>query len=274
MITALLFVSSYLICKIFLHFVKRIILEGNMVTYNYLGKSIPTGMGLVLSFSVIPILGCLILLKPELRIYFLAVMFSVVFITMLGLIDDFLGKKDKAKGFKGHFKNMLNGKITTGGLKAFFGVFIAFITSLNIRKATIFELLIDTLLISFMTNLINLFDLRPGRACKAFFLFAFLIILVNTKSSGNFLLVSTMGAVAAYLPFDLKGTVMMGDTGSNLLGYVLGVEIVVSFYLIPKMIITLLLISLNILSEKISFSKIISKNRVLNYLDSLGRKHV
>ena len=66
-------------------------------------------------------------------------------------------------------------------------------------------------------NIVNLFDLRPGRAGK-FFLAAMVLLMIKSylsKGLNPTLLLGApvLGGVAAYLPTDLKGRAMLGDTG-------------------------------------------------------------
>jgi UDP-N-acetylmuramyl pentapeptide phosphotransferase/UDP-N-acetylglucosamine-1-phosphate transferase len=77
--------------------------------------------------------------------------------------------------------------------------------------------------------------------------------------------------VAGYLPWDLRRKAMMGDTGSNTLGAALGWQAARGLPLIPKAVLTALLIGLNLLSEKVSFSTLIERSRFLHFLDQLGR---
>lgn len=64
----------------------------------------------------------------------------------------------------------------------------------------------------------------------------------------------------------------MGDVGSNPLGAALGLGFVLAFPALPfKIALALLLLGLNLLSERISFSKVIESNRFFHFLDQLGR---
>ncbi|WP_256201138.1 MraY family glycosyltransferase [Thermoanaerobacter thermocopriae] len=131
-------------------------------------------------------------------------------------------------------------------------------------------MIIDTLIIALFTNFLNLVDLRPGRSGKTFLVIS-LIFLIIGKTQPYFLVLLTM-ILLVYLPEDLKAKVMMGDTGSNVLGMSLGISSILIFDLYGKLIILTLLILLHIFTEKYSLTALIEKNKVLNYLDMLGRK--
>lgn len=64
---------------------------------------------------------------------------------------------------------------------------------------------------------------------------------------------------------------MMGDVGSNILGYTLGIFSTISFNFRIKIVILVLLLIFHIMAERVSFSKIIDNNKFLKYLDSIGR---
>jgi UDP-N-acetylmuramyl pentapeptide phosphotransferase/UDP-N-acetylglucosamine-1-phosphate transferase len=64
---------------------------------------------------------------------------------------------------------------------------------------------------------------------------------------------------------------MLGDTGSNILGLTLGISSVLLFNFNIRLIILGFLILIHIITEKYSLSKIIEKNKFLNYLDMIGR---
>ncbi|MGB9846095.1 MAG: hypothetical protein ACPLRH_01155, partial [Desulfotomaculales bacterium] len=80
-----------------------------------------------------------------------------------------------------------------------------------------------------------------------------------------------LGSVAAYLRADLKARAMMGDTGANALGAVLGLGAVLVFSKPFVLAYLALLIFVHLLAEKKSLSEIIAGNKVLNFLDRLGR---
>ena len=64
----------------------------------------------------------------------------------------------------------------------------------------------------------------------------------------------------------------MLDAGANSMGAFLGYIYATTLPLVSLAILALSLLILNIISEKFSFSKVIQSNRVLAFLDRLGRK--
>lgn len=235
------------------------IFQSQMVT-NYQGKSLPTGLGL--AFIIPPVL----LMVGHFRVSNEAPYFAVLilFFALLGSIDDSYGNSTK-KGVRGHFTSR---GISTGVLKALGGLGISLIVGAH-YASSLFELLLHGLVIALSANVINLLDLRPGRAGKAFLFFAIPLIVLTP---GSLLpLQWMMASLLGYLPWDLRGFCIMGDSGSNPLGATLGFAVVLGSPLAVKLIVVIFLLGANLLAEKYSFSKFIESNRVLHFLDRLGR---
>ena len=211
---------------------------------NFQGKEIPVGMGPLF-------LG------------------SAAFAFWLGELIGFLSLSAFLSFlFRGHFRNLLRGKLTTGGLKAMGGGFLALLvaTTLTGEPARIF---LAALLIALSANTLNLFDLRPGRALKLFWLGV--LILVSIPSSKLFVLMPIVGVSLVYAPLDLRAKAMLGDSGSNCLGCALGYSLAASLSWQWQLAVVVFLFLLNLLSERYSFSAIIEKNPLLRFLDLLGR---
>ena len=185
-----------------------------------------------------------------------------------GIIDDTIGNRD-VSGLKGHFKSLFKGTLTTGGFKALFGGFVGLIISVSISK-DIIDIVVNTLVIALSTNLMNLFDLRPGRAIKVY-LVIMITIFFTLSGYIQILPLLILPNVLAYFNFDLKAKAMMGDTGSNVLGISIGILMVLGYTLKVRIVWLVFLVLIHLLTEKFSLTKIIEKNKVLNFIDRLGR---
>ena len=64
---------------------------------------------------------------------------------------------------------------------------------------------------------------------------------------------------------------MMGDTGSNVLGISIGILIALGYTTKVRVSWLVFLVLIHLLTEKFSLTKIIEKNKVLNFIDKLGR---
>lgn len=246
----------------------KILEKGNALGTNYLGEKIPNCMGLLFIFVQVFNLTFVYLFFAKGNKYIIY-LFSLVLMGLVGFMDDLIGEKE-VKGLKGHFISFIKGNPTTGGIKAGVGFLLSLFVALVLSK-DILEIILNTFLIAMFTNLINLFDLRPGRSSKVFILFAVIMLLFSTASEYDKIIYSFFGILFIYLPLDLKAKVMMGDVGSNTMGFTLGIYCALTQNVIAKIVYLLLLLILHLLAEKISFTKIIENNKFLKFLDDLGR---
>ena len=249
---------------------RNLLIDSNVLRPNYKKDMIPVSMGIV--FLPMLIINSIILayftnsFKDMLHIFIF--LFGLVSMFFAGILDDIIGNRD-VSGLKGHFKSLFKGKLTTGGFKALFGGFIGIVISIAISK-NIYDIVINTLIIALSTNLMNLLDLRPGRAIKGYLVISLVLLFTLGEYTRNLLLL-ILPNVVAYFNQDLKAKAMMGDTGSNVLGISIGILFVMGYSLKVRLIWLAFLIFIHILTEKYSLTKIIENNKFLNFIDKLGR---
>ena len=194
-----------------------------------------------------------------------------------------------AKGLKGHLGALAHGQVTTGVIKiAGIGASALAASALVGSKATsvggkVSDLALNTVLIAGTANLANLLDLRPGRALKATVLVATPLSYFSAAAakpeasasgaSAQRLLASGLNAAAiTALVEDLQETTMLGDTGANAAGALLGTSLAANDSWKLRLGTTLGVVGLILASEKVSFSKVIAANPALNWLDQLWRR--
>lgn len=264
---------TVLISRYFLRSIVAMLSASNNFMYmkeNYRKKPVPSIGGI----AYIPLLLIIsLLLSPIMPVYDekgILFMFIMSCIGFIGLLDDLLGDKS-TKGIKGHIKKTVSGMPTTGILKALTGVALAYIASVRI-SSDMLEFVLNMFIISLFTNTINLLDLRPGRAVKSFLIVSVILILLNAFRVYVLIPLLILHVVSwVYIEYDLSEECMLGDTGSNILGITLGYYSALLLSFNCKMLLLVVLITLNILSERVSITEIINKNRFLSYLDNLGR---
>lgn len=262
---------------------KSMLVNGNVIRPNYKNEMIPVGMGIVFLPMIIInsiILGFVTLnniwfvssSNYNLNIVWLLCLalyiFSMMAMFFAGALDDLIGNRN-VSGLKGHFKSLFKGELTTGGFKALFGGFVGLVVSVCI-SSSIVDIIVNTLIIALSTNLMNLFDLRPGRAIKAYLVIMIPIYITLTGYTKVFPLL-ILPNVLAYFNTDLKARGMMGDTGSNVLGISIGVLMALGYGIKVRLAWLVFLILMHLITEKFSLTKIIEKNRVLKFIDNLGR---
>jgi hypothetical protein len=81
-----------------------------------------------------------------------------------------------------------------------------------------------------------------------------------------------LGAAVALLPEDLGERAMLGDSGANALGALLGLAATIRLGRPARLVLLGTVVALTAASEKVSFTKVIAANPVLNRIDMLGRR--
>ena len=181
-----------------------------------------------------------------------------------GAYDDLAGSGDR-RGFRGHLGALRQGEVTTGAVKLG-GIGVTGIVSAAVAGGSPVDVVLNAGLAAGGANLLNLFDLRPGRAIKVAAVSGTLL-----GAAGQDSVAAPLGAALALLPEDLGERAMLGDTGANALGAMLGVS--AAGLSRPARIALLAGIAgLTAASEKVSFTKVIARTPALNWLDMLGRR--
>lgn len=258
--------GTYAIIPLF----KNLLIESNVLRPNYKKDMIPVSMGIV--FLPMIIINGIILAfftkEDKNLLYLFMFIFGLISMFFAGVLDDIIGNRD-VSGLKGHFRSLLKGSLTTGGFKALFGGFVGIIISIAVSK-NIGDIIINTLIIALSTNLMNLLDLRPGRAIKVYLTISTVLFLTLTGYVKSLILLIVPN-VLAYFNYDLKARAMMGDTGSNVLGISIGMLVIMGYSMKVRIGWLVFLVLIHILTEKYSLTKIIEKNKFLNFIDKLGR---
>lgn len=236
---------------------------------NYRGHALPTAGGLVAVVAVLAVEGAWALLDGE-GVHHVYVLIALAF-GALGFVDDLLGTGADGRGFVGHVRALLGGRLTTGGLKLFGGGAAALIACAAVDGDRVGRLVVDAALVALAANLANLFDRAPGRSLKVgavcFVVLAGLAGLDRDLAG----VAVAVGALLALLPADLGERVMIGDTGANPLGAVLalGLVLVVPFW--GRAVALAVVLGFNLLSEVVSFSAVIDRVAPLRWVDRAGR---
>jgi len=191
-----------------------------------------------------------------------------------GVYDDLAGS-GKRRGLRGHLGALARGEVTTGAVK------LAGLGATGLGAAALLErhehadVAINAGLIAGGANLVNLFDLRPGRAVKVATASAALIAAgsaVTGGSGGSAAVAAPLGAALAMAPEDLGERAMLGDAGANALGAMLGCAAAVSLPRPARVALLAGIATLTVASEKVSFTKVIERTPPLRRLDMLGRR--
>lgn len=187
---------------------------------------------------------------------------------VLGGIDDLVGDTG-TKGLRGHLSALRSGRVTTGALKVVGLGAVAVVAALLEKGAgsRLHHSATDAVLIAGTANLINLLDLRPGRALKVTTTAGALLLV----PSGSRPLAGALLGAAGVLPEDLAGDSMLGDCGANALGGLLGLALVRGLGPRGRLGAAVVVTGLTLLSERVSFTRVIESTPVLRQIDAWGR---
>jgi UDP-GlcNAc:undecaprenyl-phosphate GlcNAc-1-phosphate transferase len=296
-----IFVGSLLLGCLFLLLSRSMFKSPTLQRNNYRGAEVPTGAGIIFAPVFLVVWTTIFVLLQGLHIYAVQrqemrnplahgmemMLVLVLGMCLVGFFDDVAGDRS-TRGFKGHFTEAFHGRFTTGFFKALVGLIVALAATSLVFPIMFFswemygKWLLNAAIVVLTANLFNLFDLRPGRSLKLFFPLILLTIgLALRFEILRYCYVAPALPVIAValvlLPGDLREKRMLGDAGSNILGAVVGVGLVMGLVMYSvwwRIGILVFLLFLNVLSEKFSFSRVIEGNKVLNWLDELGRRRM
>jgi UDP-N-acetylmuramyl pentapeptide phosphotransferase/UDP-N-acetylglucosamine-1-phosphate transferase len=194
---------------------------------------------------------------------------------LVGGYDDVAGarpEQSRDKGLAGHLRALREGRVSAGAVKVAGIVSAAGVAALlgvgGGRHRGPVDAVLTTGLVAGTANLVNLLDLRPGRAGKAGVLAA--ATTLGGPSGG--LVAGPLGATLAVLPEDLGERVMLGDCGANALGALLGLRLATLPGRASRAGLLGGVVALTLASEKVSFTKVIEATPGLRELDRLGRR--
>jgi UDP-N-acetylmuramyl pentapeptide phosphotransferase/UDP-N-acetylglucosamine-1-phosphate transferase len=191
---------------------------------------------------------------------------------VVGGYDDLAGVRPEQagdKGLGGHLRALRAGRISAGAVKvAGIGAGAVAAAVLTRRDRVLLDGVLTAGLVAGTANLVNLLDLRPGRAAKAVALGA----AAGLGGPAGGLVAGPLGATLAVLPADLAERVMLGDCGANAAGALLGLRLAALPGRGARARLLAAVIGLTLVSEKVSFTRVIEATPVLRELDRLGRR--
>lgn len=254
-------------------------LRTGLVRENWRGRLLAFPLGaLLLAASLVALAPLAVLddraeldlLEPELRRWIT----FVLGVALLGLLDDMLGRGSEGeapRGWRGHGRAVLGGRLSTGAIKAV-GAFGLAAYAVSGRGRESLDYLADLALLLLTTNLFNLLDLRPGRVEKAFALLLAGLCLGAWTAFPLELLGVFIGPVVVGAILTLRERAMLGDTGANLIGALAGVSLLVVLGDDARLIALAVIAALTVYGEFRSISAAVERLPLLRALDRAGRR--
>lgn len=186
----------------------------------------------------------------------------------VGAYDDLAGSGD-SRGFRGHLGALAHGEVTTGMVKIA-GIGVSGLAAAAAVHRKPVDVVLGGLFIAAGANLVNLFDLRPGRALKVVLLHA-PAVLAGPGVAGD-VVAAPVGAAVGLVSVDLDEQAMLGDAGANALGALLALAATAGLSRRARVCLLLGAVALTAASEVVSFTRVIERTAPLRALDDLGRR--
>lgn len=239
---------------------------GRLAVANHRGVLVPRALGLLLASAAVASTGAYAILGRGDAGW--VPLLGSLLVFGAGLVDDIAAQAPR--GFRGHLTALASGRVTTGVLKAVVTIGASVVVVAERRPTTAWEALAAVVLLAACANVWNGLDVRPGRALKAYVPVGLAFVLAGDLSDAPFAFGLFLGALLA-LPLDLREVAMLGDGGSNLLGFVAGLGL---YLVLPGWAFALAAataVGLNVVAETVTFSRVIDRTGPLRWLDGLGR---
>lgn len=287
--------ASMLIVQLLLPCVLRLHRRYGVLATNYEGRTIPFSLGIFLWVAVCCgymlrwwVAGVLwqANMKADSLVWLLGGELGVI--AWIGWIDDHYGGAE-ARGLAGHWKKLCReGVWTTGLSKAACIVCAALVFAVQTAKerlpaaaesavAAAFYTMCGAAVIALSANAANLLDVRPGRAIKGFLLLLAPSLACALSGTGTayewaLLFLPVLLAALVMLPEDVRGAIMLGDSGSNLLGFAAGCAMWLFAPPLAVLLMLLVLVILHAVAERSSLSLWIERIPLLRRMDQWGRE--
>jgi UDP-N-acetylmuramyl pentapeptide phosphotransferase/UDP-N-acetylglucosamine-1-phosphate transferase len=246
---------------------------------NYRGRALPTAVGIVLPLAAVLVEGGRAVVGsfgvgdgPGLVGVRALVLLAALGFGVLGLLDDLAGGGSGERGFRAHLGALAQGRVTTGALKLLGGVAVALLVVAPVVGESPGRLVADAALVALSANLANLLDTAPGRTIKLAVGAFVVLALAAVRTSALSATALVVGAALGLVLDDLHERLMLGDAGSNVLGAVLGLAVVVGCGPAGRDIVLVLVGALNVAGELVSFSRVIDAVPPLRAVDRAGRR--
>jgi UDP-N-acetylmuramyl pentapeptide phosphotransferase/UDP-N-acetylglucosamine-1-phosphate transferase len=267
------FVFSLLVAIVLVPLMRRQLVAAGLERENYRGRRLPVPLGVaIVPAALVALIPIALLARLTTADVFPADLSLVIAfvpgVALLGFADDVLS--GDSRGWRGHAKAALAGGFSSGLLKAAGTLGLALLVASSLPGSDK-EFLLAAAVLVLSTNAFNLLDLRPGRSVKAFVVLAIALTLATGLSEPLAALGIFIGPVLVAGFYDLREKGMLGDAGSNVIGAMAGVLMVLTLDTSEQLVALAVLVVVNLFGEFRSISTVIEKVPGIRHLDSLGR---
>jgi UDP-N-acetylmuramyl pentapeptide phosphotransferase/UDP-N-acetylglucosamine-1-phosphate transferase len=240
---------------------------------NHRGQLVPAvlGLGLVMAVVVATIVTVALAPRPyQLDQVVAGAILGSLALCLVGLMDDLT--EGRARGFRGHLGTTLRrGRPTTGVVKLAVGV-VAGIWLAVLMGGGSLRVASAAVVMAVATNVWNALDVVPGRALKAAAIALLPMVWASWSQPASLVVSATLGATVVLLPFDLLERGMLGDAGSNPLGFLAGVGLATTLPTYGLVAAAAIGVLLQLAAETVTISRLVEAAPPLRWLDRLGRR--
>ncbi len=188
---------------------------------------------------------------------------------LAGLYDDY--RPARTRGVVRQLAALRHGRVTPGVVKLVAITAAAAFTAWMLGDRGI-RFVLAVPVVAGAANVWNLLDVVPGRALKWFLPAAVGLAAASGVSEYRTLAAAAVGISVALLVLDLLELGMLGDGGSNVLGFVVGVGLVDTLSTAGLAIALAAVLVVHALAETVTLSRLIDAAPPLRWFDRLGRR--
>lgn len=211
---ALAAIAAWAVATVLAGGAARLLARAGVTASNYRGRTVPQGAGFVLPLAYLVGMGVLLLggLLPPATVW--PAVAGCFALGLAGAVDDAAGRGEP-KGWLGHARALMQGRLTAGSFKAASGLAIAALIGLSLSGGA------GAAASAIGPNLVNTLDTRPARALWTLGVGGTLLAAVAGPWTALPLL-PMLGAALGLLPLERRQALMWGDAGANAAGFALG----------------------------------------------------
>jgi UDP-GlcNAc:undecaprenyl-phosphate/decaprenyl-phosphate GlcNAc-1-phosphate transferase len=247
----------------------------SLVRENHAGRPVPLVLGWALSVGIV--MGAAVAAigmtsgSPDRTpiAVALATALMIAILTLVGFLDDRFGGEER--GFRAHVGSLGRGRPSTGILKLVTGVAAAVVLALHLADDPV-RVAGIAVLVALCTNLWNALDVVPGRALKWALAVLVPVLAAAWVRPSAPVIAATVGAALGLLTFDLRERGMLGDAGSNPLGFLVGLGLAVVLPTPALLVAAGIALLLQVAAETVTISRLIAAVPPLRWFDGLGRR--
>ena len=242
---------------------------------NYRGK--PVGVWLGIAFMGVVLLEALAVTLVSLSVRgsltqwgrrLLWMVVGVLAVFLAGLYDDY--RPARTRGLVRQVRAVFAGQLTPGIVKLVVIVLAALLVVWALgARGLAYALGVPVVAAS--ANFWNLLDVMPGRALKYFMPATLALAIADGHAAFITIAAAGLGAGAVALLFDIRERAMLGDSGSNVLGFIVGIGLVKVLTVTGLAVALAVLVAIHVAAETVTLSRLIQSSPPLRWFDRVGR---